>query len=350
LSKLLSRALLGLLLCASGARAQSLPSPQIATPALSDDSNLAVDSAWVRGQGYIGAAGAPVQSVVGLTGAITSAEIATALANAAFNGVALTGATIGGNPIAGVSGTWTAGNCVEAGTLYTVVVASAPCGTGSGSTYTLPDATATTLGGITVSTGLSATSGALSVLYGTAAGTAAQGNDSRITGALQAANNLSDLASASTARSNLGLGALATAAYPAAGIVQSSGTALSPITIGSGLAFSSGTLSATGTAANVSSYAVATPASGGTVTIAAYGGLFYTQQINPTNTVTALTIDLPAGETDGERVTIASNASMSGMTLVPPSGQTLGPNMPSAISAGTGFTLQVQAGVWERVQ
>jgi hypothetical protein len=41
------------------------------------------------------------------------------------------------------------------------------------------------------------------VSYGSSAGTAAQGNDSRITGALQSANNLSDLANAGTARTNL---------------------------------------------------------------------------------------------------------------------------------------------------
>lgn len=41
---------------------------------------------------------------------------------------------------------------------------------------------------------------------GTSAGTVAAGNDSRITGALQATNNLSDLPSITTARTNLGLG------------------------------------------------------------------------------------------------------------------------------------------------
>ena len=51
------------------------------------------------------------------------------------------------------------------------------------------------------------------VSYGTTAGTAAQGNDSRITGALQAANNLSDVANAATARTNLGAAPLASPTF-----------------------------------------------------------------------------------------------------------------------------------------
>ena len=56
------------------------------------------------------------------------------------------------------------------------------------SSYTLPAATPSTLGGVTVSTGLSVSTGALSVAYGTAAGTAAQGNDPRFAAAEQAVN------------------------------------------------------------------------------------------------------------------------------------------------------------------
>ncbi len=53
-------------------------------------------------------------------------------------------------------------------------------------------------------------SGTLSVNFGTSAGTVAQGNDSRILGALQSVNNLSEISSAPIARSNLGLGSLST--------------------------------------------------------------------------------------------------------------------------------------------
>lgn len=50
----------------------------------------------------------------------------------------------------------------------------------SGGGYTLPNATTSTLGGVIVGTGLGVSSGTVSVTYGTSAGTACQGNDSRL--------------------------------------------------------------------------------------------------------------------------------------------------------------------------
>jgi hypothetical protein len=51
------------------------------------------------------------------------------------------------------------------------------------STYTLPSATTSTLGGVVVGTGVSVSSGTISVAYGTTSGTACQGNDSRLSDA-----------------------------------------------------------------------------------------------------------------------------------------------------------------------
>jgi len=87
--------------------------------------------------------------------------------------------------------------------------------------YRFPDGTVQTTaytggGGGTVSSVTSAngylsianstTTPVLTVNVGTTSNTVAAGNDTRITGALQASNNLSDIASSATARANLGLG------------------------------------------------------------------------------------------------------------------------------------------------
>ena len=59
-------------------------------------------------------------------------------------------------------------------------------------------------------TGLTRSGATLSVDYGTTEGTVAEGNDSRITGAMQKSANLADVDNAETARDNLGLGTMAT--------------------------------------------------------------------------------------------------------------------------------------------
>ncbi|MGI8959668.1 MAG: hypothetical protein ACR2IV_07915 [Bryobacteraceae bacterium] len=78
---------------------------------------------------------------------------------------------------------------------------------GSGYNYTLPPASPTTLGGVMIpsNAGFQISSNGLSVAYGVTANTAAQGNDSRITGALQSAKNLSDVTKIATVLQNLQL-------------------------------------------------------------------------------------------------------------------------------------------------
>lgn len=93
-------------------------------------------------------------------------------------------------------------------------------------------------------------SGTLSVLYGTGAGTAAQGNDARILGALQSVNNLSDLTSFPAARTALGISTIGNtgAITDATGVLLTThgGTGLASGTSGGWPYFSSPTTMAAG--------------------------------------------------------------------------------------------------------
>lgn len=127
---------------------------------------------------------------------------------------ALAGTKSGSTAIfATVTGTLTNGHCVSLDGLGNLVDAGAACGSGSGGSGSVasaqqnqiayyPSASAA-VAGLNLA-GLTIANGALGVVYGVAANTAAQGNDGRIVGALQNNYNLSDLTNAATARANLG--------------------------------------------------------------------------------------------------------------------------------------------------
>lgn len=120
-------------------------------------------------------------------------------------------------------------------------------------------------------TGLLLTGSTFSVIYGTTSGTSAQGNDSRITGALQAASNLSDVASAATAVNNLG-GASSTGT---GGLVRASSPTLVTPNIGTAtgsVSGNAGTATVLATARNINgvsfngSASITVPAAGSTLT------------------------------------------------------------------------------------
>ncbi|MGI9253971.1 MAG: hypothetical protein ACR2J8_09505, partial [Thermomicrobiales bacterium] len=69
---------------------------------------------------------------------------------------------------------------------------------------------------------------------GTISGTVAAGDDSRITGAAQKSSNLSDLTNTTTARSNLGLGTIATQAASNVAVTGGTISGITSIKIGTG--------------------------------------------------------------------------------------------------------------------
>jgi hypothetical protein len=103
------------------------------------------------------------------------------------------------------------------------------------------------------------------VTYGTTAGTAAQGNDSRITGAAQKSANLTDLASASAARTALGLGSAAlsaTSAFDPAGAAATAQAAAEAASVSSGAAAAAQAAAAATAQAYVNSLFAAPPTLG----------------------------------------------------------------------------------------
>lgn len=154
------------------------------------------------------------------------------------------------------------------------------------------------------------------VSYGTTAGTAAQGNDSRITGAAQKASNLSDLASASTARTNLGLVAVASS--------------------GSASDLTSGTLSNARLPRVLSPVTATTGVTGAQSTDAATAGNF----LNWTMTGNA-TLNAPTNPTDGQILHLRALASGATRTI------TLGSGVQNA--SGATFPLSVSSGKVGRV-
>jgi hypothetical protein len=122
--------------------------------------------------------------------------------------------------------------------------------------YSLPAATSSALGGVKPDgTTLTNTSGAISVTYGTAASTSAQGNDSRITGALQTASLGSGVAAALGNTANANGGAVTLNGSPTVGDclkwsstgVQDAGACGGSGTVGLGTANSLAYYSSTGT-------------------------------------------------------------------------------------------------------
>ncbi len=94
---------------------------------------------------------------------------------------------------------------------------------------------------IAIGNGLTLASATLAANIGSTAGTVAAGNDARLTGALQSANNLADLANPAAARGNLGLGSLA---VQNAGAVAISGGAISATDLSGATALAAATSTA----------------------------------------------------------------------------------------------------------
>ena len=207
----------------------------------------------------------------------------------------------------GSTGKSLAGVTIGSGLSLSGGVLSAPAGTTTpgGSPGQIQINGGGTLSGISVGTGLVNSGGALSVGYGTAAGTAAQGNDSRITGALPAS------------------------AVPTAALLGGTGGAFSSVSVGSGLTLSGGVLSApTGGVTSVQ-------VSGGTTGLTVSGG--------PITGSGTLTLGGTLGVANGG--TGAASSTGSGSVVLASGPTLITPNLgtPSAVNLSNATGLPVSA-------
>ena len=281
------------------------------------------------------------------TGNTSGNQVLAGNGNGGFQNVTIgTGLTFTGNTLSSVS---------SGGTVTSVSVTGANGITGTVAnptttpaiSLTLGAITPTTINGNTISTGTGtlnlgsytltlAQSGTL----GSAAYTATTAYDPAGSAAavsansLQKANNLSDLTSASTARTNLGLGTVATQTAPSgttSQLLANNGTGgFSNVTVGSGLSFSGGTLSST--------------AAGGTVTSFSSGSLtpLFTTSVATSTTTPALSFTLSSAANN----TLLSNVSGSSAA---PQYNTLSTVMDSAIGSTQGSIIYRSGTAWSQL-
>ncbi len=241
---------------------------------------------------------------------------------------------------------------------------SAPAGTTTpgGSTGQLQINTSGTLSGVSIGTGLVNAGGSLSVGYGTSAGTAAAGNDSRITGALPSSAVPTAALLAGTGGGFTGVsvgsglvnsggilsvgygtaagtaaqgndsritGALPASAVPTAALLGGTGGAFSSVSVGSGLTLSGGVLSApTGGVTSVQ-------VSGGTTGLTVSGG--------PITGSGTLTLGGTLGVANGG--TGAASSTGSGSVVLASGPTLITPNLgtPSAVNLSNATGLPVSA-------
>jgi len=250
-------------------------------------------SVTVDATGRVTAGSSPAVAYSSLTG--TPATFAPAAHSQAWSTITSTPTTLLGYGItdaANVSHTHSAAD-ITSGTIDTDRLGT---GTASASTYlrgdrtwatitsySLPNATASTLGGVIVGTGLGVTSGTVSVSYGTTSGTACVGNDSRLSDARTATAHASSHASGgsdaiSVAASQITSGSVAVARLPTVlEQVVAGGNTSTAVT----LSLSSGSVQ-TWTLNNNCTFTMPTASAGASLTI------FLTQSATNTATFTAV--------------------------------------------------------------